>query len=892
MNSNEFHMMGQTIILKQRDIINLKEEGFYFLKSGEVEIYFATKNSDGKITDKRYFSDFKEDSYLFCVPAEIFSDEVLFYGKCEKDTEIIKLSFDDLGILELDDELGENVYNGILVWFEGLSRRVNLRLPNIFNSLESIIHNKDNVFEFNRSMVKKLYLKYQQIIKREREHIKKRFENDKDLLKKSFDKIDTSIRWRDREEVGNQRNEEDLVAAIRQILTAIGRKPSGEVEGVPDIPVEDKIQYICDVWGVGFRKVRLQGDWWKKDNGPLLVFHGENKKPHAAIPAHPDSYKLHDGQNRVSLYANEELASKIHEEAYMFYAIFPEDKINLKELIRLGISNIWKRDLVKIVLVNLIMSLLGIAVPVATSILFNFIIPERDFNNLLIIACIFTACLVSMTIFHMIGSVLVIRINWKMDAAVEAAMWDRALKFSPQFYKKISPIILSSQAQIIGGMLSSITNLSIKSMIGLFNLIFNLGLMFYFNATFGFFVLVLMVIYLLVTFLLGFIKSKFSKEFMKISLLRSATTYQLVCGVHRIAGMNAINRFYGLWMKDRIKSEKIYFKSKVIKVILHSVNTSFSLLAMMILFYIYAKTNGNYLSVGNFIAFFAAFNTFILTLISTSESLIKFLDIKHMYEVSRGVLDECPEKSTDGGMGAEISGNLELNNVGFRYKGSNKDILTDINISIKSGETIGITGPEASGKTTLVSIISGLLKPSTGKVYYDGRDLENINKPMFWRKLAYVPQNISILPGSLRSVLKESVNSVDDEKLLNLAKDIDFYNDIKNFSQELETYIYEDGNNLTHSQKAKVMLLKALIKKSNLLIADDYDRCFSESLLNTVNSNLKKGNFTKLLISKKIDTLRLCDKIYFMEDGRIVESGNFKELMQEGKRFFSYFNEK
>ncbi len=225
---------------------------------------------------------------------------------------------------------------------------------------------------------------------------------------------------------------------------------------------------------------------------------------------------------------------------------------------------------------------------------------------------------------------------------------------------------------------------------------------------------------------------------------------------------------------------------------------------------------------------------------------------------------------------------LKLNDVNYSHTNNGMNTIKDINMVINSGDIIGIMGPSGSGKTTLVDVILGLLKISSGTIQFNGNDLEE-NLENWQNQVAYLPQEIFILDQSLKEnitlTLKES--EIDKKKLDQSIKMAKLETLIDQLPDGINTVIGEKGIRVSGGQRQRIALARAFYFERNVLIFDEATSALdieTEKEIMTEIGQLK-GSKTIILIAHRISTLNICNKIYKLENGKIIETGSFQNII-------------
>ena len=248
------------------------------------------------------------------------------------------------------------------------------------------------------------------------------------------------------------------------------------------------------------------------------------------------------------------------------------------------------------------------------------------------------------------------------------------------------------------------------------------------------------------------------------------------------------------------------------------------------------------------------------------------------------VLEEVPDIKDPAKPLMEVKdGSIEFKNVGFSYVNSKKkECLKNINLSIKSGETIGIIGGTGSGKTSLVNLIPRLYDATTGEVLVGGKSVKKYDLEALRNQVACVLQKNVLFSGTIKENIrwgKEDATDEEIERVCKLAQADEF---VKGFPKGYDTYIEEGGTNVSGGQKQRLCIARALLKHPKILILDD-----STSAVDTKTDSLIRKAFreeipdtTKIIIAQRISSVEDCDKIIVMDDGEINAIGTHNELLK------------
>lgn len=228
------------------------------------------------------------------------------------------------------------------------------------------------------------------------------------------------------------------------------------------------------------------------------------------------------------------------------------------------------------------------------------------------------------------------------------------------------------------------------------------------------------------------------------------------------------------------------------------------------------------------------------------------------------------------------SGSVDFDNVTFAYTKDGEDILCDINISIKPGETVGIVGGTGSAKSSLVQLIPRLYDVRSGAVKVGGQDVREIDLKTLRESVAMVLQQNVLFSGTIEENLRWGNSAATDEEVQEAARTAQAHEFIMGFPNGYKTYLEQGGVNLSGGQKQRLCIARALIKRPKILILDDSTSAVDTKTDANIREALKKfhPDITKIIIAQRVASVEGADKIIVMHDGQVIAAGTHAELMQ------------
>lgn len=238
-----------------------------------------------------------------------------------------------------------------------------------------------------------------------------------------------------------------------------------------------------------------------------------------------------------------------------------------------------------------------------------------------------------------------------------------------------------------------------------------------------------------------------------------------------------------------------------------------------------------------------------------------------------------------------IVGDIELENVSFRYPGTTEYVLDNINMRIPKGKSIGIVGRTGSGKTTLVQLIPRMFDPDKGEVRIDGRNIKTIPLLILRKNIGFVPQETFLFSDTIGENIAFGREGAGSDEIKAAAEKAQVLDNIMEFDKKFDTVLGERGITLSGGQKQRTAIARALIRKPAILILDDSLSAVDTKTEDKINDYLRneaKGR-TTLLVSHRISSIKNADHIYVLDEGRIIEEGTHQNLLNEGGYYASMY---
>ena len=235
---------------------------------------------------------------------------------------------------------------------------------------------------------------------------------------------------------------------------------------------------------------------------------------------------------------------------------------------------------------------------------------------------------------------------------------------------------------------------------------------------------------------------------------------------------------------------------------------------------------------------------------------------------------------------------INISNLSFRY-GTHRPVLENIEMSILPGEKIALVGESGSGKTTLVKLLMHFYDWEKGEIYFGNYNIKDISIDTLRDKIAYISQEVFLFSGTIKENLTFSNEDIPFEEIVEVCKQSKADEFIEKLPMRYDTMLEENGANLSGGQKQRLAIARALLKKPDILIMDEATSNLDTITEKAIEKTIKNlsNNVTTIIIAHRLSTIMNCDKIYVLDNGKIIESGSHIELMSSGQKYYDLWKE-
>jgi NHLM bacteriocin system ABC transporter ATP-binding protein len=640
----------------------------------------------------------------------------------------------------------------------------------------------------------------------------------------------------------------------------------------------DPIVRIARASGLRVRQVALRDRWWRGDHGPLVAFRGEKRDPVALLPTSATSYDLVEPGSGARTRLTDATARDLEPFAYTFYRRLPTEKLRIRDLLRFGMFG-CRRDLITIAITGLAAAVLALATPLATGLVFDTIIPGAQRSQLLQVALTLMVAEIAIALFDGARSFAILRVEGRLGGALQTALWDRLLDLPAKFFRDFSSGDLATRAAGVDEIRRALSATAVGTMIsGTFSIV-SAALLFYYDPHLAWFAVGLVAIAVVVALVNAARQLRLQRPLAELHGKLEGLVLQLINGVAKLRVAAAEQRAFARWAQPFAEQRRLGLRARAP---LRVWSAIYPIAAMMVVYWVLGTEEGqNGLSTGRFIAFCAAFSTFLANTLDACQSTLNLIDIGPTFDRLRPIIETIPEIDKDLGDPGPLTGEIEIAHVSFRYGDDGPLILDDVSLTIRPGEFVALVGASGSGKSTLLRLLLGFEKPSAGTIYYNGQDLSGLDVGEVRRQMGVVLQNGKLLTGDILSNINGSSAHLTIDDAMSAARRAGFDRDLEQMPMGLHTFVSEGGSTLSGGQRQRLLIARSIVRNPRILFFDEATSALDNRTQAIVSDSVEKLEATRIVIAHRLSTILNADRIVVLEGGRMVQSGTYTELVKQ-----------
>ncbi|MEU5085442.1 NHLP bacteriocin export ABC transporter permease/ATPase subunit [Streptomyces sp. NPDC021356] len=662
-----------------------------------------------------------------------------------------------------------------------------------------------------------------------------------------------------------------LVAGAAGITLAAAPRP-----GTGDDRL-DPVERVAQASRVRTRAVRLDGRWWREDVGPLVGHRALSGAPVALLWRRGGYVAVHPGTGRETP-VEKANAQEFEPRGVMFYRPLPDRRLSPLALLRFSLRG-TARDLVNLLVSGLVTVAVGALVPIATGKVLGSYVPRAQ-QGLITQVCL--AVMVSSVVaaaFTLLENLTVLRLEGRIEATLQPAVWDRLLRLPTGFFAGRSTGELASAAMGVSAirrLLAGVGPVVAQSVtVGAMNL----ALLFWYSPSMAGVAIGMLVVIAAVFLGLGLWQVRWQRRLVVLGNKLNNQAFQTLRGLPKLRVAAAENYAYAAWAEQFAHSRELQQKVGRIKNLTTVLGAVYLPVCTLVMFMLLAGPARGSMSAAAFLTFSTSVTMLLTSVTQLTGAFVSSVAALPLFEEIRPVLDAVPEVRAGSTRPGPLSGAVEARRLSFRYADDGPLVLDDVSFQVRPGEFVAIVGPSGCGKSTLLRLLIGFDRPLSGSVLYDGQDLAALDRSAVRRQCGVVLQHAQPLTGSLLDIIRGTEPCTPEEAMA-AAELAGLAEDIRRMPMGLHTLV-SGGGAVSGGQRQRLMIAQALVRRPRILFFDEATSALDNDTQRTVIESTRKLDATRVVIAHRLSTVLDADRVIVMEDGRVVQQGAPAELLAD-----------
>ncbi|WP_330343788.1 NHLP bacteriocin export ABC transporter permease/ATPase subunit [Streptomyces longwoodensis] len=639
----------------------------------------------------------------------------------------------------------------------------------------------------------------------------------------------------------------------------------------------DPVERIALASRVRTRAVRLDGRWWRDDVGPLVGHRALSGAPVALLWRRGGYVAVHPTTGRETP-VEKANAPEFEPRAVMFYRPLPDRAPSPLRLLRFSMRGTGG-DLANLLLSGLVTVAIGALVPLATGRVLGAYVPRAQEGPIVRVCLAVMVAGVVAAAFMLLQNLTILRLEGRVEATLQPAVWDRLLRLPTRFFAERSTGELASAAmgvsvirRLLAGLGPSVVQASTVGAV-------NLGLLLWFSVPLALAAVGMLVVVAGVFLGLGLWQVRWQRRLVVLTNKLNNQAFQTLRGLPKLRVAAAENYAYAAWAAQFARSRELQQRLGRIKNLNAVLGAVYLPLCSLLMFMLLAGPARGALSAADFLTFTTSMTMLLTSVTSLTGAFVAAVAALPLFEEIRPVLEATPEVRSGSTRPGPLSGAVEARRLSFRYADDGPLVLDDVSFEARPGEFVAVVGPSGCGKSTLLRLLIGFDRPVSGSVLYDGQDLAALDQSAVRRQCGVVLQHAQPFIGSIMDVIC-GTGAYTPEEVMAAAELAGLAEDIRRMPMGLHTLVSGSGS-VSGGQRQRLMIAQALIRRPRILFFDEATSALDNETQRTVIDSTRKLDATRVVIAHRLSTVLDADRVVVMENGKVVQQGTPAELLAD-----------
>ncbi|MBM3527428.1 MAG: NHLP bacteriocin export ABC transporter permease/ATPase subunit, partial [Alphaproteobacteria bacterium] len=656
---------------------------------------------------------------------------------------------------------------------------------------------------------------------------------------------------------------------------------------------DDRIDFVAHRARLGRRHLVLKKDFWQFEGPPMLGWRADDGAPLALIYSERRGWQAigADGAQTVTAENVDMLATG----AVQLYANLPPRPLRFLDLFMFNRFEV-RDDLIRIGVASLLGALLAMTMPIWSHYLIDSIIPDGQVDMLIIVIGALLVSAIGGAVFEALKSIALLRAEARFEARLQPALIERLLRLPTGFYRKFTVGEVTDRVLGIQAARETLSGTTAGALLGGVFGLMSLVPLFFYDTRLALVSLGLTVFMCLAIAAMSFGQLRHDREELRHRGRLEGFVVQMLVGIAKLRVAAAEPRAMAQWSRYFVAQRDRFIASQRWQAANATVMSFLPVLATATLYGAIAyfltadlapaggdgkagAGGAKPFSAADFVAFSTAFGQVMGALTGMTHSLTTMLIVVPLIERARPIMEaeiEVPQNTEPPGV---LDGGIELKHVKFRYVSDGPLVLNDISLRIEPGQFVALVGPSGSGKSTIARLILGFERPEVGEIFFGAKSAERLDMGAVREQVGVVLQHGRLSGGSIYENIVGGARLGLDEAWA-AARMVGLDGDVEAMPMGMHTVLLDGGATLSGGQRQRILIARALVRHPRILLMDEATSALDNRTQAIVTETLGRLSTTRIVIAHRLSTIQAVDRIFVLEQGRLVETGSYDELMK------------
>ncbi|WP_371675127.1 ATP-binding cassette domain-containing protein [Streptomyces sp. NBC_01276] len=659
----------------------------------------------------------------------------------------------------------------------------------------------------------------------------------------------------------------------------------------------DELRAVAQSSGLHLRQVRLSAKWWHNNVGPLIGWRPAASAG-AAVASDSDAdggadggarlipvpllfargrYWMVNPHTRARTPVDRRRADTFGQNATLAQLPLPADT-SLRQLLRRGAFG-TASELRSMLATGVAVASLSLATPLLIGQVLSSL-TSGGLQDLPWATGLYLVSAVAAALFTALLNLHALRLEDRLESGIQLALWDRLMRLPSDFFTRTTSGVLASKMLGTAYARQALNGLATRIFLALLTAAAGLALTLTINPVVGLYTLVLLAGTSGLGVLFGLVVIRRQRQALPAEHHAAAVTNEIFGGIMKIRLAAAENAMFSRWAQATVVARARLQRVHRVQGALSAVAVTVPIAGQLILFALLAGPLRGQVPASGFFTLNAAFALQLQSMILLVTSGAEFVVVLPRLHGLTEVLTARAEREPSHVQPLDLRGEIEIVNATFGYPGLDTPVLDKVTLHARPGQFVAIVGPSGSGKSTLLRLLLGFERPRSGSVLYDGQDLSELDVQAVRRQCGVVLQDGRLFSGTIReNICGAQPYSV--EQVWEAAAMAGLDEDIRRMPMALNSLLSFGGGALSVGQRQRVLIARALISKPRVLFFDEATSALDNHTQEIVTASTRQLAATRIVIAHRLSTVINADVILVMDQGRIVQSGTYHELLAD-----------